>query len=159
MRTFHIPIDEQHEVIVDEQLDPCFFDLSKDDELQAKHPVILEGKIYRASEWLIIEASARTRFTTSCPMCNEPFDIPIELPEWRHQQLLSEISGQTWDVTEALREALLIEVPFFVQCGGSTCRNIQEIEPFIRPDSPHGFQPFAHVLSTLEVKEPHGSPT
>jgi hypothetical protein len=153
MPSFCIPNDEHQDILVDDSVDAQFLDLANDDELQVTKPIVIKGRIYRTSEWLIIDASIRAVFNAACPLCNDSFELPVEIASWNHQQLISDVDGQTWDITEALRESILIEVPFFAQCGGSSCKNYKEVEPFIRADAPEecGHQPFAQALSTLEV--------
>lgn len=138
---------EEH---IEEKLDPSLLDLQGTD-LVASSPILVEGKAYQVSGRMIIDAHVSTTLTTACAMCNEPTSIDIDIPQWLYEQECDSIHGSEWDLTEALREEILLAVPFFTQCGGDVCRNMAEIRTFVRPEEENesegkGYQPFLELL-------------
>ncbi len=130
---------------IDEILDPSFLDLAEDDELTVTLPVQVKGKVYRASEWVIIDALVNVPVTLHCAMCNHPFSKEIVLKRWVHEVQVPE--NGVLDMAEALREAILLEVPFFALCNGDTCHNMAEIEKYIHKEqSFEGHKPFLEAL-------------
>lgn len=148
MQQFRIMSDglkEGEELILDEKLDPSFLDLSKDDELKISSSVVIQGKVYRASDWIIVDAFVSVPITLRCAMCNEPFIRNIELKRWVHEEEAPK--NGILDLGESLREDILLEVPYFALCSGESCQHITEIKQFIRKESPHeGYKPFLAAL-------------
>jgi len=130
---------------VDEVFEPSFLDLAEDDELRVSLPIRVQGKVYVASEWVIIDASVYVPVTLNCAMCNEPFSKEIVLKRWVHEEKLPQ--NGVLDLGDALREAILLEIPFFALCNGDTCHNMAEIQQFIHKEqSFEGHKPFLEAL-------------
>ena len=152
----HIRIDESpdgDEVLFEESLPPEFFDLPKDDELSPTSNVEVCGRAYHASEWIMVEATVKVAMSLPCSMCNERTVFPIELSPWKQNFSEELVRDGMLDVSEALREAILLEVPLFIKCGGDSCRNINVIRQFLAPtdrvsgdDSEERNQPFLSLL-------------
>ena len=138
-------LKEGEDTALDETLDPSILDLAEDDEIKVTSPVLVKGRVYRSSEWVIVDASVSVLVELPCAMCNEPFTRKIDLKRWVHEQEAPK--DGVLNLGETLREAILLEVPFFALCNGESCRNITEIEKFIRKECPHeGHKPFLEAL-------------
>jgi uncharacterized metal-binding protein YceD (DUF177 family) len=141
------------EILFDEVLEPGFLNLEEDPELSADAPVRVHGKVYRALDWMILNAEVDTSLRVFCSMCNEPFPLACHLKQFVHEQQVSEIKDGTWDVKEALREAILLEVPYFALCGGKNCIHEAEIRPFLRSnelEEEEGQKPFKDLSFLTE---------
>lgn len=142
-----IPVDRclaGDQLLIDEEVDPSFLELSEKDEIATDTPVRICGKVYHAQEWLIVNASITAQLRLPCSTCNEPFHIHIDLPSFSHQEPVDSIQGGFWDMGAVVREAILLEVPFFARCGGSTCTHMEEIQRYFRDPEKEtdGHQPF-----------------
>jgi uncharacterized metal-binding protein YceD (DUF177 family) len=144
-----IPVDQclgGEPILIDEQVDPQFLELEEKDEIVPASPVRISGTIYRAQEWLIVNANISMQFRLPCSTCNEEFAFRIDLPSFFHQEQLDSIKGGFWDMRAILREAILLEVPFIAYCGGSACKNVKEIKPYLREQDANSYQPFRDLL-------------
>lgn len=154
----HIYVDRcvaGQEFELDEQLDPQFLDLLPTDELVPLAPIAVRGKYYRADEWLIVDASITATIQMPCSMCNEKFSFSLQIPRWVHEQQLSQVEGGVWDMSAALRETILIEIPFFALCGTSACKNRSSIQPYLcqsptaKVSNEEQYLPFKDLQETL----------
>jgi uncharacterized metal-binding protein YceD (DUF177 family) len=137
MQHFEIFIDrlkEGEELSIDEFLEPSCLELKDDDELSASSPIHVQGRVYSASDWVIIDVKVNASVEMKCAMCNNQFTYAIEIPRFVYEKQMSTIEHGKWDVQNELREAILLEVPFFALCNGDSCRNIAEIQQFIRTE-------------------------
>lgn len=139
------------EAVFEERLPPAFLDLHPDDELSAASDIVVSGRAYRASEWIMIEGHVSVTMRLPCATCNEPSDFFIHLMSWEHSIAASSVKDGVLDVSEALREAILIEVPFFIRCGGDVCRNATEVSTYLTSevsaeDGEERYQPFLSLL-------------
>ncbi len=135
-----------NEVVLDERVDPSFLQLSDHDELTAVSEVLVCGKAYRADSWMFINAKISVSFKLPCAVCNEPFEYTVDLSQWVHEEAVRELSGGSWDIEKPLREAILLEVPFFAQCGEGGCSNFDSVRKFIRSEEEMQ-TPFKDLLS------------
>lgn len=128
----------------EETIDPKLLDIAEED-LTCNDPVKIVAECYIASDWLIIRLTVSCRLVLPCALCNDPFVLPITMHEYLHEEPLEEIHGDVFDLLPLIRETILLEVPFYPQCGGTTCTRREEVEKYIKK-SPHsdeeGYQPF-----------------
>jgi uncharacterized metal-binding protein YceD (DUF177 family) len=124
------------DVLFEERLSPAFLDLRPDDELSAASDIVVSGRAYRASEWVMIEGQVTVSMRLPCAVCNEMCEFTINLTPWEQSIPASSVKDGMVDVSEALREAILIEVPFFMKCGGQTCHNAGEISQYLTSEAP-----------------------
>jgi uncharacterized metal-binding protein YceD (DUF177 family) len=132
------------EILLDESLDPSFLDLSEEDELKITSPVRVQGRAYRASDWIVVDAHLSVPVTLHCAMCNEPLLTTIEIKRWVYEA--EPPRDGVLHLEEALREAILIEVPFYPLCNGDSCHNIAEIQQFIHKEQAEGNKPFLEAF-------------
>lgn len=152
MQQFQIMTDrlnDGEEDPIDESLDPSFLDLAEHDELKVHLPVHVKGKVYKASEWIIVDAVVSVTMTLTCAMCNESFSKELLLKRWVHEEKVPQ--NGVLDLKDALREDILLEVPFFSLCNGDSCHNIAEIQQFIRKEQVfEGHKPFLEALGNIQ---------
>jgi uncharacterized metal-binding protein YceD (DUF177 family) len=136
-RELRIRIDtssDDGETVFEEQLSSDFLDLKENDELVAESDIKVLGKVYRASEWVMVEAYVSTTIGMPCAMCNERCSFGIDQMFWEQSVPLSSVRDGVVDLSESLREAILLEIPLFTKCGGDVCRNIDEVRTFLRSE-------------------------
>jgi uncharacterized metal-binding protein YceD (DUF177 family) len=119
------------EVLFEEQLSPKFLDLVEGDELVPSSKVCVRGKAYRTGEWIVVEGEVETAMILPCSMCNEQAPFAIGPFSWKADVPTVDVNNGTLDLTEALREAVLLEVPYVVKCGGKVCRNEQTVRQYL----------------------------
>jgi uncharacterized metal-binding protein YceD (DUF177 family) len=151
LQVFVDQLKDGEELVLDESLPPSCLDLAEGDEIVASSPITVQGRVYMASDWIIVDARVHTLISIPCAMCNNMFTYAIELPRFVTERQISTIEKGTWDIQEEIREAILLEVPFFGLCNGDSCHNIAEIQQFIRTEQAHkGNKPFLEALDGIK---------
>ncbi|MCB1107415.1 MAG: hypothetical protein KDK76_04890 [Chlamydiia bacterium] len=100
---------------IEESLSPEFMDVREKD-LQFKSPVSIKGKAYLAENHLVIQLSVETNAHIPCLICDEWVEKKLTIKTFYHTEELENIKGQVYDYTNPLREAILLEVPSYVEC-------------------------------------------
>lgn len=116
-------------------LDAAFLDLSEKDEAKASGPVSLEGICSLVDEYVVLQLSIKAQFLLPCAMCNEPFTYEVFIENLCHQEHVGDKRHPTWDFSEVIREAILLELPFFPQCGQAEnqkkCLRFDEVKKYL----------------------------
>jgi uncharacterized metal-binding protein YceD (DUF177 family) len=140
------------ETLFEERLDPDFLDLPEGDELVPSSKVEVRGTAYRAGEWIVVEGRVETSMSLPCATCNEQTVFPIGPFVWKIDVLATNVKNGMLDLTEELREAILLEVPHLVKCGGEVCRNESTVRQYLVSDehrtdeNDERYQPFRSLL-------------
>ena len=116
---------------INESLSPDFLDL-EEDELQAKAPVVVKGKAYLTEAELILNIDASTRVKMPCSVCNKMTDIDLVIENFYHAHPLEEIPSGVYDFRTPLREALVIELPKYIECNEGKCPSRTELTPYLK---------------------------
>lgn len=136
MSAFKILIDRLkggHTQKIEEALDPAF--LGPDEpELRFKKKVSVKGEAYLTDSHLIIHLKAATQFSMPCAVCNEMIDSDLKVDNFYHTEPIEEIPSAVFDYSEALREALLIELPRTVECNRGKCPQRATMAPYLRSE-------------------------
>jgi uncharacterized metal-binding protein YceD (DUF177 family) len=115
---------------IEEQLDPSFLEV-QEEALSFEKPVTLSGSAYLASDHLVTEIRMETSASIPCIVCNEKIEIPLKITGFRFTVPLSAIKSGIYDYTEEVREALLLEVPRFIECSGGQCPERENINKYL----------------------------
>ncbi len=130
---------------IKESFDPSILDVSEMG-LKFLKPVLIEGHAYIAENDLVINISIDTEATLPCSICNNPTQVPIHLDELIHLEPLNQIKGQIFDLRPIIREAILLEVPFVVECSDGKCPERANIQKFLadpkKREKDEGYKPF-----------------
>lgn len=119
---------------IEEGLDPAF--LGPDEpELRFKAKVNVKGEAYLTDAHLIIHLKAQTQVSMPCAVCNQMIHIDLKVDDFYHTVPIEEIPSAVFNYSEALREALLIELPKTVECNGGNCPDRATITPFLRTET------------------------
>lgn len=145
---FKIYIDrlkKGHTEDIQESFDPSFLEVAEKD-LKFIKPVKVDGHVYIAENDLVINISIDTEATLPCSVCNQETQVPISIKELIHLEPLDEIKGQIYDLRSIIREAVLLEVPFVVECSNGKCPERANIQKFLadptKREKDEGYKPF-----------------
>jgi uncharacterized metal-binding protein YceD (DUF177 family) len=114
-------------------------------ELVFAFPVQVKGEAYLTDDHLIIHLAARTKISMPCAICNKMIDQELKVDNFYHTEPLENIRSASFDFSEALREALLIELPRTVECNGGNCPDRDSIKPFLKESREETYHPFADI--------------
>lgn len=115
---------------IDETLPPNFLDVDEED-LLFEDPIQLKGEAYLANEHLIIHLNIETTATLPCNVCNDPVHTPIVIKNIYLTESLSKIKGATFDMTDEVRESILLQTPLFTECRQGKCPERENLKKFI----------------------------
>jgi uncharacterized metal-binding protein YceD (DUF177 family) len=140
----------------EEILPPSFVDLPEGDECVVCSPITVCGSVYRTEDFLFFEAKVDTAIQMPCSTCTELFTYPIHIDSWKIQEQASLIKEGFWDLTEQLREAIVVEFPFIAKCGNEVCKNFDTIKPYLKTaemedDALRTHRPFQSLLCDFEI--------
>jgi uncharacterized metal-binding protein YceD (DUF177 family) len=122
-----------HTQKIEESLPPDFLEV-KDEELAFNDPVRIWGTVCLADEHLVIHLDIETSACLPCSICNDAVSIPIVIKNIYLTQPLTEINGAIFDLTEQVRETLLLQTPLFAECRRGKCPERESIKKFLKPD-------------------------
>jgi uncharacterized metal-binding protein YceD (DUF177 family) len=137
-RQFEINLDrlKNEEVFTfDEESPPAFLDI-EEEALKFTAPIVIKGKAYLTSDHLILNLSVSTKATLPCLICNEFFSMPIAIADFTHAEALAEIGNHIFNFTELLREAILLEVPSFMECNNGACPQRAVVAKYLKTAEP-----------------------
>lgn len=144
------------EMSVSWTLDPSFLDFSPNDEVQPSRSVLVQGVCSLVDGVALLNLRMRAFFSVRCALCNEPFEYEVCLDRWTHQELVENIKKKRWDVSEKVREAIVVEIPFFPQCGGNKCLHREEIQKYLHVPAPEKEEekssPFQSFFDTIPTE-------
>lgn len=132
---------------IDESFDPDFLEIHEK-ELAFQDPVAVKGEAYLADQELILKfASISARALLPCSICNQEVAYPIEIRDFIMAKPLAEIKSHVFDFRQELREAILLEVPFIVECHDGACPERKNLSRYMtspdkRSSDEEGWQPF-----------------
>jgi uncharacterized metal-binding protein YceD (DUF177 family) len=116
---------------IEEALDPRFLG-PDEDALKFFSKVIVKGDAYVTEAHLIIHLKGGTKVLIPCAVCNQMTEVELKVDNFYHTEPMEEIKSAIFDYSEALREALLIELPRTVECNQGKCPERELIKPFLR---------------------------
>ncbi len=122
-------LDEGKEEKIEISPDISFLDLAAD-ELTFEEPIQISGKTYISNTHLIIQLRINLVARQPCCICNEQAQININVKNFYLTEEIAKISGSVYDYREKLREAIILEVPQFIECGGD-CPQRKELKQYL----------------------------
>lgn len=117
---------------IEEILDSEFLAI-EEPELYFSAPVAVRGEAYLTDDHLILKLKAKAIAMMPCAICNEMIKVELNVEDFYHTQPIQEIPSGQFDFSEALREALLIELPKYIECNGGNCPERATLAPYLRP--------------------------
>ncbi len=125
-------LKDGHQEKIEESLDPSFLDINEKD-LKFSAPVEIEGNASFADGMLVLHLSVETEASMSCAICNQPCPFKISIPHFYYTIPLEEIKGSVFNYQNALREAILIEIPYTTECNSGDCPERASLAKYITP--------------------------
>ncbi len=95
-------------------------DIEEEKELLFSSPVQITGKTYIAEEDIIVNLNIKFTVKLPCKICNELSEIPVEIDNFYHAEELTSVA-LCFSYKDMLREAILLEIPSFVECNNASC--------------------------------------
>jgi uncharacterized metal-binding protein YceD (DUF177 family) len=124
-------LKDGHKEKIQESTAPDFLDIHEK-ELSFPHPVAISGEAYVSDDHLILHLKIKTEAIIPCLVCNEPIEISIVIENFYHAQDLHEIKSGIFDYTEELREAILLQVPAFIECNSGKCPERETMKKYLK---------------------------
>lgn len=136
-----------HEERIEEEVDSSLLAIDEPG-LHFAPTITISGKATRVDDELILQLTLSTIATLPCSICNEQTDVPITVKECIFTYPLSSIPSHVFNYTEAVREAILLNTPNYIECHGGTCPERETIKKFMHTDKgadPHAQFPFSDL--------------
>jgi uncharacterized metal-binding protein YceD (DUF177 family) len=122
-----------HSQKIEGSFSPAFLGLEEPD-LRFTSQVMVKGEAYLTDAHLIIHLKASTKATMPCSVCNQMIETDLKVENFYHTEPVEEIRGAKFDYSEALREALLIELPRTVECNQGKCPERASMAAYLRSE-------------------------
>lgn len=118
---------------ISEKYSPAFIGINEK-ELHFNDRVTVEGQAYLADQNLIFQLHIETCAIMPCRICNDSVSVPLSVKNLYHMVPLNEIKDATFDLSDLLRESILLEVPKFAECQDNNCPDRQIIEKYLKKE-------------------------
>ncbi len=129
---------------VDETLPPTFLEIDEEDLVFAKE-VRIHGEAYLAEDHLVINLKVETFASMPCQICNKSTEFLLQVKDFTHTEELKEIKSALYDCGQLLREAILLQVPLFIECQKNSCPERKNVNKFLHKPSDSVYFPFADL--------------
>lgn len=113
-------------------------------ELAFETPIQLKGEVYAADDQMIVHLKAKTEGKMPCSICNQTTPFSLKTEDIYHTIPFNEISTQIFDLTDLVREEIILLIPQFIECNQGHCPERPSVTKFIKEKSDHHF-PFADL--------------
>lgn len=141
-------LKEGKELQIEETVSSKFLEVD-DDSLSFRDDVKIRGKVYLTDEYLILQLSITTKALLPCIICNEMKETPVEIDEFYHGELITQIKDKIFNFTEKVRDAILLEVPLYYECNSGNCPKRDEIKSYFKKENSANPIPFSDDLGNL----------
>ncbi len=130
--------------IIKETLPPEFLGINEAD-LSFVKEITIRGEAYLAEDHLFISIDAQTAARLPCQICNRATELPIHIKKFTHTEELKELSSSTYDCGPLLREAILLQIPPFMECEKNKCPERKDINKYLNKQTESIHFPFADL--------------
>lgn len=113
---------------IQETISPDFIDVTEK-ELRFEAPIQVKGKAYLAEDHLVLQLALSASAMLPCSICNQMIEKKIRLPSFYHTEEVENIRGQVYDYGKLIKEAILLEIPPFIECI-PTCPKRDELKNY-----------------------------
>jgi uncharacterized metal-binding protein YceD (DUF177 family) len=128
-------------------LPPQFFDLSETDDVKAISPLTFDLTVARDGKDIIVTGRVDAGFELLCGRCLQRFGQHVEIEDYETEMSIEDPSA-TIDLTDAIREDILLALPSYPRCENGNidpreCPAQGKFEPVAdesAPDEPAGTQ-------------------
>jgi uncharacterized metal-binding protein YceD (DUF177 family) len=113
---------------------PASFLEVNEKELTFTESVNVKGKVYLAGDALIFHFSASVSFSLPCKVCNTNVNSELEVKNVIHAEDIEDMEGDRFNYANALREALLLELPDIIECSQGVCPERAHIKKYLKEE-------------------------
>ncbi len=140
-----------------ESISPEFLGV-QEAELAFHSPVVIEGEAYLAQDDLVIQVDVQTAAQIPCRVCNELFSYEISIQKLMHIEPITDLKRGYFDISEVLREAILLEIPVIAECHNGHCPARKDMEGYLKQSveedqAEEGYHPFEGLSLDDQDKE------
>ncbi|HSW86372.1 MAG TPA: hypothetical protein VLG49_02610 [Rhabdochlamydiaceae bacterium] len=131
--TLKIYIDrlkDGHAEKIDETISSEVLDVQEED-LAFSGQISISGHAYLAEDHLIINLKIDSRALLPCAVCNKTVEVPIVLDHVYLTKPLCELPS-VFNYTDEIREAILLQVPSFIECSHGKCPERESISKYFK---------------------------
>ena len=101
-------------------------------ELQFQDPIEVNGLVYGTEDHLVMNLNLKTCLHMPCSVCNQIFQVPIEIENHYTTEPLEAITSGLFQLHDVIREAILLEVPAFFECELGNCPEREQFAKFLK---------------------------
>ncbi len=101
-------------------------------ELEFNDPIEVSGSVYATEDHLVMNLNLKTALSMPCSICNQIFQVPIEIENHYTTEPLEAITSGLFQLNDVIREAILLEVPAFFECNLGNCPERALFEKFLK---------------------------
>lgn len=153
---FHIHIDRLKDgktLHIEEDVGSIFLGIDEE-ELKFQDKVEVKGEAYLADDHFVLKLKANTKCSMPCTICNEMTKLSLVVENFYFSLPLVELSGPIFDFAEPLREALLLELPLYLECQDGKCPERENIKVYLKKKPTSDDTSSTHFpFSNLEKEE------
>ncbi len=131
LKIFIDRLKDAQEQKIAESIDSKFLDISELD-LVFEKPFAITGKAYLAGSHLIISLKVSGTYAMPCSVCNEMAEKSVSIQDFLHTVEIDRIKGAVYNCLPAVREAILLQIPQFIECGAEKCPERNHIGKFLK---------------------------
>ena len=122
---------------------------TEEQELHFRKPVQVKGQAQVTDGELLVTMRLCAKAEIPCSICNEKTEVAIAPETIVHMLPISEVKGAVFNWAPVAREAILLEVPGYAECGGN-CPRRPEMERHMKrndgeAEDKDGYRPFADL--------------
>jgi uncharacterized metal-binding protein YceD (DUF177 family) len=110
--------------------------------LAFRDPINVHGEVYLAEEYAVFHGDASTLASIPCSICNEWVRTPVAVTDFNHAEPIENAVKGMIDFGPIVRDALLVEVPQYVECSGGNCPHRAELSSFLKHEKHASPNPF-----------------
>lgn len=134
---------------IHETIHPSSLEIDESDLLFDKS-IELKGVAYLAEQELVFHWDIHTEVLLPCSICNELVKTPINIENFYASEPVPEMKSGVYNFKNLLRETILLEIPFFVECNEGNCLKRKEYGKYLKKTSAsstdeEGYHPFADL--------------
>lgn len=124
-----------HTEQIAEEFDPVLLQI-EEQELKFPGKIQVQGEAYLANEHLVICLKIQALALMPCTICNQMVEVPLQIDKLYETVPLNELTSPIYDYQEVLREALLLELPGYIECNGGNCPERKNITGYLKKKPP-----------------------
>jgi len=128
-----------------EQIDLSFpGSLLSEGERLFPEAIAVTGQAYLAEDHLVMQFDIDTEVQMPCSICNGAVTVPVINENFYSTVPLEEIKTDVYNFSDQIQEAILLEIPQFVECEGG-CKERSSLGNYFARNSDEVHHPFASL--------------